>query len=90
MIWAMRGGEEAFTRQRQRERVFPAEETEYADEVCFLCGWSLRLEDQAGRGSAGLDHTGLRCQESKLGLGPVGSGSHGRFWTREASSQAAF
>lgn len=52
------------------------------------------LESGVGRlgweGVQGLGHRGLRCQDSKLGLYPVGSGHRERFWTREASSRAAF
>lgn len=55
-----------------------------------FCVVGVGVENQAGRGSAGLDHTGLRCQDSKPGLCPVGNESHGRVWIRKASSRAAF
>lgn len=39
MIWVLGVGRRHLT-GKDRERVFPAEETEYANGVCFLCGWS--------------------------------------------------
>lgn len=45
------------------------------------------MDDQAGKGSAGPDPTGLGCQDSTPGLCP---GGPERFWIKEASSRAAF
>ena len=36
-----------------REKVFLVEKTEYANGICSLCGWSLELGDQSGRGPQG-------------------------------------
>lgn len=57
-----------------REKVFLADKTEYANGVCSLCGWSLELGDQSGRGpqgwtpAAGASHLASEVLSESLSL----------------------